>query len=575
MRISFDSTNSRFIAEFNPATWGADKDLVKSAGFRCLGPDAGWQWYTEDAGIVLSLKGTPGLTVSKEAHAVLAEAGPRLQKAIEASRAVESDIVVPVPDGLKYLPYQTAAVEYAKDRSNILIADQMGLGKCVMSVAIANHDPLTHRVLIVSPASLKLNWKREWLKWDIKKLSIAVVEGGKQLKKTRTKAGVKFSETVIFDFPREDVVIMNYDILDSWRTDIREVAWDMLIIDEAHYLKNSKTDRTKEIFGCPNFKEQEQIKPIEAHRRVLLTGTPILNKPAELWPILRALDPNGLGHNRRKFERLYCGGQVVEIFSKSKLTFDGQAPTPVAIKKVWSAIGASNLDELQQLMRSRFMIRRLKKDVLKDMPAKRRQVIVVRPNSMSLFKMIEKENHLYDKYAEFLKNRKIDTPEFREMSNVRKQTAVAKAPFVIDHLKNILDETEKVCVFAHHGEVIDQLMDALKDFGAVKIDGQTPNEDRQKAVDLFQTDSKIRVFVGSIQAAGVGLTLTAASVAVFAELAWTPSEISQAEDRLHRYGQKNSVLIQHIVLENSLDERQAQLIIQKQEIMDRGLDEIN
>lgn len=564
MRISFDSTNSRFIAEFNPATWNADKDLAKSAGFRCLGPDAGWQWYIEDAGIVLGLKGTPGLTVSKEAHAVLAEADVKLRSAIEASRASESDAVIPIPNGInlstskvfEYLPYQRAGIAYARDKQNVLIADEMGLGKTIQAIGISNDDKLTHRILIICPSSLKLNWKKEWLKWDVKHLSVGLVSAGKK------------------KFPISDVIIINYDLLGKWSAELRACEWDMMAIDECHYLKEGKTGRTQEVFGRKKTRKQKRTRtvkdeegnktvekyekevaplaPLNARRNVFLTGTPIVNRPKEIWPLVQRLDPTGLGSNWKRYADRYCDG------TDTRFGYD------------WS--GASNLAELQTIMRSKFMIRRLKRDVLKELPAKRRQIVSLEVESNALKNIIEKEKKTYDEFIAAHGEIETETPAFSEISRVRKETAVVKIPYVVENLKGMLDANEKIVVMAHHHEVVDALVAALREFGVISIDGRTSNADRDRAVEAFQSDDSIRVFVGTIKAAGVGLTLTASSVVVFAELDWVPGNVTQAEDRVHRIGQRNAVMIYHLVLEGSLDERMVEIIIGKQKVIDEALD---
>jgi SNF2 family DNA or RNA helicase len=215
------------------------------------------------------------------------------------------------------------------------------------------------------------------------------------------------------------------------------------------------------------------------------------------------------------------------------------------------------------------MIRRLKRDVLSELPPKRRQVLVL--EARGLEDLLEKEKQTFEKYSEHVKDGKFETPEFGDMSKVRKEVAIAKIPFILDHVKEVLEEQDKLVVFVHHHEVLDSLAAALGD-SCVHVDGRDKNEDRQAAVDRFQTDPTCKVFVGTIRAAGVGITLTAASTVIFGELDWTPGCVSQAEDRLHRIGQKDAVFVRHLVLEGSLDERMAQLIIQKQEVLDKALD---
>jgi SWI/SNF-related matrix-associated actin-dependent regulator 1 of chromatin subfamily A len=544
----------KIVVSWNPASncyVTDDVNFYFGLSTRSVFKEAGWKpldsqkWYTPDTHRLFAIKGKL----------------PYLHISAAVKQRVDAIAALPIPAGLEYLDYQKDGILYGADHQHILNADEMGLGKTIQAIGILNADALSHRVLVICPATLKINWKREFKKWDVKNLSVEIIESGRIQK----RKGVVDE----LQFPDSDVVIINFDILESWRTQLRQVRWDVLIVDEAHKLKNPKTGRTIEVFGCRKYKEQEAVDRIEARRYILLTGTP-LNKPRELWPVVRALDPRGLGVSKREFEQRYCDGHMKPIYAKDTVLIDGVKPTRPPIKTVWDATGASNLDELNTLMRAKFMIRRMKADVLTQLPSKRRQAIILAPTGPRLAGLIQKEVQMFDKYSAYVKEQKFTTPEFQEMARVRKETGVAKVPFVIEHLKGVLDETDKVCVFAHHHEVVDGLVDAMREFGVAVVDGRTSNADRQKAVDAFQTGAP-RVFIGGIQAAGVGLTLTAASLAVFAELGWTPDELAQAEDRLHRITQVNSVLVQYLVWEGSLDERQAQLMVQKQEVSDKAL----
>ena len=471
----------------------------------------------------------------------------RRREAIDASRSTDAVGNFPKPDGLEFFPFQRAGIAYAIARKDTLIADEMGLGKTLQAIGTINADKLARRILIVCPATLKLNWKKEFAKWDTKNLSYGVIT-------PKTK-----------EFPCLDVIIINYELMTKWQADLRRFPWDVMVVDEAHFVKNPKTQRAQEIFGRVKARTKETrddatgevtvktrlpLEPIPAKRRLFLTGTPIVNKPIEMWPLIQVLDPNGLGSNFMKYAKRYCGA--------------------FQSKWGWDFNGSSNLDELQETLRSKFMVRRLKKDVLKELPPKIRQVLVLEGGA-SLKELLEKEKKTYDDYSKFLKAGEFETPEFGEMSAVRKLVAVAKIPFILDHVKLVLEEQDKICVFVHHYEVLDAL---VAEFGkaCVSIDGRTKNEDRQVAVEKFQNDPNVRVFIGTIRAAGVGITLTASSTVVFGELDWVPGNVSQAEDRCHRIGQTGTVFVRHLVLEGSLDERMAQIIVEKQEVIDKALD---
>lgn len=317
--------------------------------------------------------------------------------------------------------------------------------------------------------------------------------------------------------------------------------------------------------------------PIKARQRVFLTGTPIVNRPVELFPLISSLDPAAFG-DFFPFAKRYCGAR-----------HNGFG---------WDFSGASNLDELQDKLRSRIMIRRLKADVLKDLPRKRRQIIEMPAATVGAARAVEAEarawvdrqstlarlraeaelakaedgNAAYE--AAVAKLTAATKVAFDEMSKARHAVALAKVHDVIAHVEALLNDEEvpKVILFAHHRDVIDELMAGLAAYSPVRVVGGDAMEDRQAAVDAFQTDPKVRVFVGSIYAAGVGLTLTAAAHVVFAELDWVPGVMSQAEDRAHRIGQDKSVLVQHLVLQGSMDANLAQTLIAKQTVIDSALD---
>lgn len=454
-------------------------------------------------------------------HAVCSAEGKEIAAKVAESRATDADISVPAPAGLAYLPYQRAAIAYAMARKNVLIADEMGLGKTVQAIGIMNAMSEAKTILVVCPASLKHNWRAEVRKWDIHSRSVGI-------------------------FPRrETVTIVNYEQLKK----ISPQAWDLLVLDEAHYAKNPTAQRT-----------QECIKHAKLAKRVVaLTGTP-LDKPREIYTLQTMLDtatwgPAGVERSKEqgRFYFRYCGPEKVWTGRKYVTTFDG----------------ATNLEELQERLRTSLMVRRLKSDVLTELPAKRRQIVV-------LGEQADEDGFPLDEsgdYQEQVDNlRKSGKVAFEEISGLRHEQALRKLPKCIEYLTETLENNnEKVVVFAHHKDVIAELETALAPFGLVKIDGSTPVGERGGIVDAFQNGSA-RVFLGSIGAAGVGLTLTAASRVVFVELDWTPKAMNQAEDRCHRIGQKDTVLVQHLVIDGTLDAKIAKMLVRKQDVADSALD---
>jgi hypothetical protein len=214
------------------------------------------------------------------------------------------------------------------------------------------------------------------------------------------------------------------------------------------------------------------------------------------------------------------------------------------------------------------MVRRLKADVLKDLPTKRRQVILIEPDDKGR-ELIEKEKVAYENFEA----NEGDPIALSAMSAARKAVAIYKVPFIIAHCDDLLETVDKLVIFAHHHDVIDALR-AHYTASSVVVDGRTKITDRQDLADRFQSDPSIKVFIGGIQAAGVGITLTAASTMVFSELDWVPGNMNQAEDRIHRIGQLLQALYHHVILDESLDATMINKVISKQAIADAALDTV-
>ena len=452
-----------------------------------------------------------------------AEELAKRESSFTASRATDSDIVIPAPAGCAFLPFQKAGIAIATTRKHNLLADEMGLGKSVMALGLVNFHADIHRVLIVTKASLKANWYRECKKWLTRPMSVGIADAS--------------------CFPSTDVVVINFDICHKF-TKRMEFFWDLVVIDESHYVKNARSRRAKSIIGYKPTRNElaagmQASSGIPARRKLMLTGTPFENKPAELYPLLRYLLEDQC-MSKSAFEKKYCGAG-----------FSGFG---------WQANGASNLEGLNRWLRETVMIRRLKRDVLKELPPKTRMIVELESDSVK--SVVTNEQKVCAKYEadlakaqvefELIKTLESDMEydtrrkdlnkqfyiPFNEISKVRHETALSKVKLAADAIQSDMDEigSGKILVFAHHSDVLNGL---AKHFpNSVTITGETSLADRDARVQRFQNDVNCGPFFGSIRATGEGLTLTAASLVIFVEEDWVPGKISQCEDRCVFAGQK-------------------------------------
>lgn len=417
-------------------------------------------------------------------------------------------------------------------------------GKTIQSLVLAN-EWQANRVLIVCPDKLKLNWKNEAETW---------------LTKTTLTRGIANSK----HFPATDVVIINYESVKKQRKAIDARNWDLLICDEAQALKNAKAQRTGAVLGTP------KTKGIQASRSIFLTGTPIMNRPEELWTIAHHCAPDDF-YSWWEYVHRYCDAKEESIYIKINRT--------MTRKSVLNTRGASNTEELGKKLRSLFMVRRLKKDVEKDLPEKVNQVIEIEPEDKYITKTINKSNEWkqahaveYENFingsAESLPN----TPAFAEFSTLRKTLAFSKVDWTIDFLMLLLESVSKIVVFAHHTNALLSLGTNFPD-NSVVVTGSLKPDIAHHHVVRFQEDPSCNLFFGSMLATGTGITLTAASHMVFVEQPLRPSDLEQCIDRCHRIGATaNKLLIQHLVYANSLDSLIMQMNRRKQQVARSILD---
>ena len=436
-------------------------------------------------------------------------------------------IEVPAPEGLSYFAFQRGGIDFLARHQAVLLGDEMGLGKSVEIAGLLNYEPGIETVLIICPASVKINWARELNRWLVDPRSIAVWYGNK----TRDL--------------RADIVVVNYDLLGRFEAEIRGRYWDLIVFDEAHFLKNRSALRTK---------AAKRLVPY-AFRRICMSGTPMLGRPSELWSLLNLLDPAGWP-SFYAFAHRYCDAR--------------KAPWG------WDFSGASNIPELRQhLHTSGLWLRRRKRDVLSQLPAVRRQIIPLEIEAMEELQAVSSElakelGVTLEELSYVLDPEKIP---FDFMSKIRRVTGSLKVDAALQFIQEEAEgyDQAKIVVFGHHHDVLGKIAASFK--SSVLVTGQTPAHLRQEAVDRFQNDSNVRLFVGSTMAMGIGINLTAANHAVIIESDWTPGIMHQAESRLHRIGQNNSVLIQYLVIGGSIDERILEVVHAKMRLIEATIEE--
>ena len=418
------------------------------------------------------------------------------------------------------LEHQKVAIEKLVGSKKFILADDMGLGKTTAAI-IASLETNVKKILIICPASLKLNWEREIKNYSDR--SVYICEG----KNFSTEHDI-----VIINY---DIVKNFYDLKDKENSPITKGNFDLIIMDEAHYVANPQSLRTKLINSF--VKSSEYLW--------LLTGTPMTNRPINYYNLLNLIE-SPVAQNWMAYVIRYCQGYQFKAGNR----------------KVWNVNGASNLEELRDRT-SRQVLRRLKEDVL-DLPEKIITPIYLRLKSK---KYEELMGEYYEWYNKNPNESKSLTVQFNKLMKVRQAIAEGKVTDTIELIENILEQGKKVIVFTNFTDTLQQIH---THFGkkSVYLDGTCSKAQRQYAVDQFQENEKISVFVGNIQAAGVGITLTAGEAVIFNDLSFVPAHHQQAEDRAYRYGQKNCVSVYYPIFDNTIEGVIYDMLINKKNIID-------
>jgi SWI/SNF-related matrix-associated actin-dependent regulator 1 of chromatin subfamily A len=421
-------------------------------------------------------------------------------------------------------PHQIEGVAFLLGRRRAILADDMGLGKTRQAIVSLRHIAPSGPYLVVCPASVKRNWARE-IEAALPDARVQIIAG---------KGDVAPLDA--------EWVVVNYDILSAHAQRLAAHGWLGVVFDEAHYVKNHQSQRSKQARAI--------VAAVSDPVVYALTGTPLTNRPRDLFPLLQLCN-HALGRSFLSFAKRYCAAYQNDYG--------------------WVTDGASNLDELAVQLRG-LMLRRSKDDVLELPPKLRTWLGVDVPRGTGAKEIAA--------VVQLLLARRLGTAPQTSgrdtavrgqllalLSTARLKLAVAKVRQTIEFIENAVEQGEKVIVFSCFDEPVQKIREHFGD-AAIKLTGATPTAKRQEVVDRFQNDESVRVFVANIIAAGVGLNLTAGRHVVFNDLDWVPANHWQAEDRAYRIGQTNTVHVTYMVAEQTVDDFVRTLLEAKAALVD-------
>jgi SWI/SNF-related matrix-associated actin-dependent regulator of chromatin subfamily A-like protein 1 len=459
-------------------------------------------------GVAVTAAAEPVLAALRAEHDAAADA-------VRSSRATEGEPIAEVAAvlGGELEPFQWVAVRYALDARRTFLADEQGLGKTVEALAALEADAAFPAV-VVCPASLKLNWQREAQRW-LPHRSVALVEG---------RSAVP---------PRAEITILNYEIVAAHREELALRALRALVVDESHYVKNPQAKRTQAV--------RRLAASVEAGGlRLALTGTPVMNHAEELIAQLRVLG---------RLEDFGSGARFARQFQ-----------------------GELSEERLHWHLRRRCFVRRLKSEVLPQLPAKRQVVVPVALDNEREYRLAEKD------VIAWLREQPLDLSELNariaatlraqrlaQLTTLQRLAARGKLAAALGWIADFLASGEPLVVFARHVEVQQAVIQRFPQ--ALHLLGADSAAAREAAVHAFQDPSGPSLIVAATRVGAQGITLTRASNVAFLELEWTPAIHDQAEDRCHRIGQHDAVSAWYLLAADTIDETMAQLIARKRGIV--------
>ena len=430
----------------------------------------------------------------------------------------------------QFKDFQKTGIKFLADRKRALLADDMGLGKTIQAAGVI-HELKPKKVLIVTLASLKINWMRELIEWTHDDFEYQILYKTKDIVNKQA-----------------NIIITNYDLIiyPPIFKQLKSIDFDILILDEAHNVSNMKAKRTQKILNNEGLVRNSK-------RIYALTGTPVRNRPKDFYVLLKVLAPEVIHPflSYDEYAKRYCGG-----------FYDSYG--------VLNDKGASNIEELSERLNS-FMLRRTKEEVLKELPPVVEKVI---PLEMTpeIIEVLEEEENLLEDINEYSPN-----SELGVQATIRRQLGEAKLPQVFEYIENLLATENKIVIFAYHREVINHIRKYFAGYGVRCIQGGMTNQLKQMEVDLFVNDKNSRIFVGQMTAAGFGVDglQKVSNNVVFAEIDWVPGNMDQARDRLVRIGQINTVIAHYLVIPDTLEDNMMKSVISKGEVITRLLSNTN
>lgn len=411
-------------------------------------------------------------------------------------------------------------------RGRALLGDDQGLGKTIQALAWLTRIPNRRPAVVIAPASVKYVWQSEaQLHFGLR---TEVIEG-------RYKGRVKRFE--------DGIIILNYDILKSWLPVLLRSNIQALIIDEIHFIKSFTAQRTKAVLRLSR----------DVSSVVGLSGTPLTNRPIELWTVLQAIRPD-IFPSREKFAWSFC---------KPRYTPWG-----------WQYDGAANLGKLNRILRRECLIRRLKKDVLPELPDKSRRAVPFKLKSYDEYHKAQTQFIAWLKELSPVRAKRAKKAEaLSKIGYLIRLAAKLKLPWTEKWIAEFLEANpgQKLVCFTMHTFVIEHLAERFRG-RCVVVDGSVTGRLRHEAVRKFQNNRRVDLFFGNWKAAGVGITLTASSNCAALDLPWTPGDLLQGEDRIHRIGQKMKAVIHYLMTLGTIEEKQITVLRKKSKILDAVLD---